>query len=64
MAAQNVHDKENIDDRSKIFCKYSFPTLGLIERGDLPSKNGEYGIRRIAGFKLGSKRMGGDVFPG
>ena len=47
----------------KSFVNIPSLLLGLIERGDLPSKNGEYGIRRIAGFKLGSKRMGGDVFP-
>jgi len=39
------------------FCESFVATLGLIRRGYVSSKNGEYRIRRITGLKLGSQRM-------
>ena len=53
---------EDIDGWNKAFFEFFVTTIGFIWRGYFASKYDEYCIRRIAGLKLGSQRMCGDIF--
>lgn len=55
---------EYIDRRIEPFGQFVVGTTGVIEAGDLFSKQSEDSIGRIAGFEFGKQWMGTEVFVG
>ena len=52
---------QDVHSRGHPFCESVVTTLGLAERGDLFSKDGEDSLGGIAGLKGGKERMRGEV---
>jgi len=55
---------QDIYGRGDPFCETVITILGLAERRDLLSKDGEDGLGGIAGLKAGKERMRGQVLLG